>query len=219
MPEYLSLGVYVEEIEMGAKPIEGVSTSTAGFLGETERGPTKPALVTSWLGYKRIFGNYFGANKYLPYAVEGFFINGGQRCYIGRIVKSTATSASIKLNADGDVAALTATAVGEGSWGSRIAVKVTNNDNKTFRLLVFYWRNWKEVPATLYDPEIDTKTLPRPLIEIFDNLSLDESSPTYYEKKVNSTSNFIRLSKKADDSGEVPRNWLKFLEGGFDAVE
>ena len=39
MPEYLAPGVYVEEIEMGGKPIEGVSTSTAGFLGETERGP------------------------------------------------------------------------------------------------------------------------------------------------------------------------------------
>ena len=38
MAEYLSPGVYIEEIELGAKPIEGVSTSTAGFLGETERG-------------------------------------------------------------------------------------------------------------------------------------------------------------------------------------
>jgi phage tail sheath protein FI len=42
MPEYLSPGVYIEEFEIGARPIEGVSTSTAGFLGETERGPEKP---------------------------------------------------------------------------------------------------------------------------------------------------------------------------------
>jgi len=42
MPEYLSPGVYIEEFEIGARPIEGVSTSTAGFLGETERGTTKP---------------------------------------------------------------------------------------------------------------------------------------------------------------------------------
>ena len=33
MPEYLAPGVYVEEIPSGAKPIEGVSTSTAGLLG------------------------------------------------------------------------------------------------------------------------------------------------------------------------------------------
>ena len=50
MPEYLAPGVYVEEFEIGSKPIEGVSTSTLGFLGETERGPTEPKLVTSWLG-------------------------------------------------------------------------------------------------------------------------------------------------------------------------
>ena len=40
MPEYLAPGVYIEEIERGPKPIEGVATSTAAFLGETERGPT-----------------------------------------------------------------------------------------------------------------------------------------------------------------------------------
>jgi len=38
MPEYLAPGVYVEEIEIGAKPIEGVSTTTTGFLGMAERG-------------------------------------------------------------------------------------------------------------------------------------------------------------------------------------
>ena len=46
MPEYLSPGVYVEEIEIGGKPIEGVSTSTAGFLGPAERGPEPPRLIT-----------------------------------------------------------------------------------------------------------------------------------------------------------------------------
>ncbi len=42
MPEYLYPGVYVEEIDTGNKPIEGVSTSTAGFLGIAERGATTP---------------------------------------------------------------------------------------------------------------------------------------------------------------------------------
>ncbi|NIM12071.1 MAG: phage tail protein, partial [Candidatus Aminicenantes bacterium] len=91
MPEYLSPGVYVEEVEIGAKPIEGVSTSTAGFLGETERGPTQPRLITSWLHFQRVYGSYFttnGKTPYLPYAVEGFFANGGKRCYIGRITPS-----------------------------------------------------------------------------------------------------------------------------------
>ena len=58
MPEYLAPGVYVEEIHTGPRPIEGVSTSTAGFVGETERGPTRPTLVTSWADYQRRFGGY-----------------------------------------------------------------------------------------------------------------------------------------------------------------
>ena len=53
MPEYLAPGVYIEEISRGARPIEGVSTSTTGFVGQTERGPTAPRLVTSWTEYLR----------------------------------------------------------------------------------------------------------------------------------------------------------------------
>ena len=79
MPEYLHPGVYIEEIERGPKPIEGVPTSTAAFIGETERGPTKPRLVTSYKDYQRWFGGVFGDTKFMPYAVNGFFENGGKR--------------------------------------------------------------------------------------------------------------------------------------------
>lgn len=91
MPEYLAPGVYIEEFEIGAKPIEGVSTSTAGFVGMAERGPlNKPTLVTSFGEYQRIFGDYLSKKGYknvwmLPYAVEGFFNNGGNRVYITRV--------------------------------------------------------------------------------------------------------------------------------------
>lgn len=93
MPEYLSPGVYVEEIT-GAQPIEGVSTSTAGFVGMTVRGPITgpPQLVTSFAEFNRLFGGYlpdtanFHDYRYLPYAVKGFFDNLGQRAYITRVV-------------------------------------------------------------------------------------------------------------------------------------
>jgi phage tail sheath protein FI len=88
MAEYLSPGVYVEEIEMGAKPIEGVSTSTAGFIGLSEKGDeylNKPTLVTSWGQYVDKFGRYTIETPYLSSAVHGFFQNGGSRCFIVKV--------------------------------------------------------------------------------------------------------------------------------------
>ena len=57
MPEYLSPGVYVEEVPSGPRPIQGVGTSTAGFVGQTARGTTQPRLVTSWGDFIRRPGN------------------------------------------------------------------------------------------------------------------------------------------------------------------
>jgi len=201
MSEYLSPGVYVEEIEIGGKPIEGVSTSTAGFLGECERGPTTPRLISSWLEYQRVYGSFFGSDKYLPYTVQGFFDNGGQRLFIGRIVKTNAQIAALKLSKDAEEA-LTVGAVGEGSWGDRVAVKITPGTFSGFKMSLFYW---KEKPGSLFDPDTDLLSKPRPaLSEIFDNLSTVESSSDYYGKKVNGVSNLILISKGSTDSGAVP---------------
>lgn len=94
MPEYLAPGVYVEEIDTGSKPIEGVSTSTAGMAGVTERGPVNVPILTTGFGeFTRWFGGYlnpteFGEHCYLPHAVEGFFTNGGKRLYLTRILET-----------------------------------------------------------------------------------------------------------------------------------
>src|SRR6516225_602280 len=85
MPEYLHRGVHIEEIERGPKPIEGVPTSTAAFIGETERGPTKPRAITSYKDYQCWFGGGFGDTKFMPYAVSGCFENGGKRMYVCRV--------------------------------------------------------------------------------------------------------------------------------------
>lgn len=101
MPEYLAPGVYVEEIEIGAKPIEGVSTSTVGMVGVTEKGRSDglPVLVTSFADFKRKFGGFLGNGfdkyRFLAYAVDSFFRNGGQRAYIKRIILKNATSTII----------------------------------------------------------------------------------------------------------------------------
>jgi phage tail sheath protein FI len=93
MPEYLSPGVYIEEQDSGIEPIEGVSTSTTGFVGMTVRGPLTgpPVLVTSFADFTRSFGSFipdsttFHDYRYLPYAVKGFFDNLGARAYIVRV--------------------------------------------------------------------------------------------------------------------------------------
>ena len=125
MAEYLHPGVYVEEYDSGAVPMQGVSTSTAGFLGIAERGPVsgKPQLVTSFADYKRIYGGYlsearFGSARYLPYAVEQFFMNGGSRAYIMRADAEGSCAASVVCGA------LTVTAANPGSWGDRVRVTV-----------------------------------------------------------------------------------------------
>jgi len=99
MPEYLAPGVYVEEIEIGAKPIEGVSTSTVGMVGAAERGKATglPVLVTSFADFERKYGGFlgsqFGKDRYLAYAVDDYFRNGGQRLYIMRVLFPGASQA------------------------------------------------------------------------------------------------------------------------------
>ncbi len=90
-------GVYIEEIERGPKPIDGVATSTAAFIGETARGTTKPTIVASYGDHLRLFGGMLDDGKYLPYAVKGFFDNGGWRCYIARVDHQDAQTASVTL--------------------------------------------------------------------------------------------------------------------------
>ncbi len=186
MPEYLSPGVYIEEFEIGAKPIEGVATSTAAFLGETERGRTRPTLVTSWLDYWRRFGGVLPGTKYLPVAVRGFFDNGGKRCFVTRIVKLPVaggeTGAAL---AGGTFDTVRLKAVGKGGWGNRVHVRILKGSTAGFRIKLFYW----SVPIEdAFDPDLldgpTTKPLPS-YREDFDNLVMTPRSIDYFEKRLN----------------------------------
>ncbi|MEU7082764.1 phage tail sheath family protein [Streptomyces achromogenes] len=85
MPTYLTPGVYVEEVQSGARPIEGVGTAVAAFVGFAETGPFHtPMLVTSWDQYTQLFGG-FTEGTYLAHSVYGYFSNGGGAAYIVRI--------------------------------------------------------------------------------------------------------------------------------------
>ena len=93
----IKTGVFVQNIRIQPQSIEGVTTNIAAFLGETQTGPTSPTLITSFAEYQRIFGGYFGVDKYLPYAIEGFFGNGGKRCFVSSVNDLNYASALAKL--------------------------------------------------------------------------------------------------------------------------
>ncbi|GAA4922183.1 hypothetical protein LX16_4826 [Stackebrandtia albiflava] len=85
MPSYLSPGVYVEEVESGSRPIEGVGTAVAAFVGFAPQGPFHtPTLVGNWAQFSQTFGD-FTEDCYLAHAVYGYFLNGGGNCYIVRV--------------------------------------------------------------------------------------------------------------------------------------
>lgn len=95
MPEYLAPGVYVEEVSFRAKSIEGLSTTTTGFVGPTRYGPVNLPLdvVTSIGEFERTYGDrqqmqFEGSSpthNYMWHAARGFFDNGGTRLYISRV--------------------------------------------------------------------------------------------------------------------------------------
>ncbi|HEU5089997.1 MAG TPA: phage tail sheath subtilisin-like domain-containing protein [Roseiflexaceae bacterium] len=105
MPEYLSPGVYIEEVYTGPRPIEGVGTAMAAFVGFAPAGPAnKPQLITNWTQYVDMFGaadasgmrNPHMPGAYLSHSVYGYFMNGGSRCYVTRVAPPSTNGAAPK---------------------------------------------------------------------------------------------------------------------------
>jgi uncharacterized protein len=102
MPEYLTPGVYVEEVSFRAPSIEGIGTSTAAFAGVTLTGPpatsadpklARPQLLTSFGDFQNIYGGYGNLalpdssmnTNYMAMSVKAFFDNGGSQLYVSRV--------------------------------------------------------------------------------------------------------------------------------------
>src|SRR5688500_3754663 len=80
--DYSAPGVYIEEFDRGTRPIQGVGTAVAAFVGFTAKAPdNRPHLVTSWSQFTNLFGGFL-PDAYLAYAVRGYFENGGRQCYV-----------------------------------------------------------------------------------------------------------------------------------------
>ncbi|MFJ8944046.1 phage tail sheath subtilisin-like domain-containing protein [Streptomyces sp. NPDC102395] len=156
MPSYLSPGVYVEEVASGSRPIEGVGTSVAAFVGLAPTGPlNEPTLVTNWTQYVAAFGD-FTDGYYLAHSVYGFFNNGGSAAYVVRVGGSPAgasgdakspaavggsqASAALPAGEPTQLGAFTVTAAAAGQSGAPLSVEVADPEGEgpaeRFRLIV-----------------------------------------------------------------------------------
>ena len=132
MPSYLHPGVYIEELPSGSRPIEGVGTSTACFIGYATQGPVaEPTLISNWDDYERQFGGLRNVDDplgdALGHSISIFFLNGGTKAYIVRAVKEdTADSAEGTLRDAADTTdLLTVTATNPGEWGDDVVLRFT----------------------------------------------------------------------------------------------
>lgn len=190
MPELLHPGVYVFEISSGVRPIEGVSTSTAAFIGIADKGQIPgtilpngkmavPQMVTSFTDYVRNFGGY-RTDSFLTYAVKAFYDNGGRRLYIIRVASSNAATSK------NGATALKLSALTEGTWGDKLSVAIANSaDGETannFKLVV----SLDGIPVETFEP-VTWNASP--------TLADTSSTPAEYVRTaVNSRSEFIAIT-------------------------
>lgn len=186
----LTPGVYTNEISGGIRPIEGVGTSTTGFIGEAARGiPNRTTFITSFGAYERAFGGHMrGEAGYLPHAVASYFEAGGTRCVVVRVLPASATGGvSQPLVARGvdpwgierDVLRLRA--MGEGTWSNNLRLNIIESNafpSVTFGLRV----EWIEAGRSR-------------TVETFDALRMDPNHEDYAVRAINERSRYL----EADD--------------------
>lgn len=208
MPQYLHPGVYVQEVPSAVRPIQGVSTSTAAFIGVADKGPVpgtilpsgrpaQPVLVTSFTEYTRKFGA-FRQDSFLTYAVQAFFQNGGSSLYVIRVIpppasppsnNATAATAAIGIGP----ATLNISAANQGAWGNKIWVMIGPSSDgdlaNNFKLQVMYGATAGEAQGNV--------------VETYDNVTFNGSPnlqpgaanpATYARQVVNRASEYIAIT-------------------------
>jgi hypothetical protein len=125
MPSNLSYpGVYVEEIPSGVRTITGVSTSDTAFIDFFARGPLdEPVRLTSYGDFVRVFGG-LDTRSAASYALQQYYLNGGQIAYVVRVATSAAKPSEANLT-KGGVNLYKVVAKTPGKWGDNLRVAVT----------------------------------------------------------------------------------------------
>ena len=185
MPTLTYPGVYIEEISSGVRPLEIASTSTAAFVGLTEMGPDDGAtLVTSWTEFLRRFGA-FTDDSFLAHSVLQYFNNGGRQCYILRVTRTDAATASVTINNRAGNPGVLFSAKNKGAWGNSLLLRIeesTDDPGNLFKVTIRRLTDPTAAPANLLDLT--------PL-ETFDNLSMDSTASNYVVDVLARDSNLI----------------------------
>lgn len=213
MPTYLHPGVYVEEIPSGSKPIEGVGTSTAAFVGNATKGPIgEPELLLKWDDYVKQYGGIRDSDTeesvddLMGFSVSAFFQNGGGKAYVVRITKdwnktgidpdraSKAKGAMDHPAEDNTTDALLFTAVNEGSWANGIVVKIESKpvptgDEPLYTVKI--GRNNNEEPPEFFAEET------------FTNISVKDGDSNFITKVINGVSELVTVEVKKIGDDDV----------------
>jgi uncharacterized protein len=153
MPSYLTPGVYVEEVPSASKPIEGVGTSVAAFVGLAPGGPLNtPVQISNWTQFARTFGDPtrddgspYMKGAYLAYAVAGFFDNGGSMCWVVRVGGHADGARQVALPAAGEQGGDSLRAVARADADEPVAFELceeesddesANGGPKTYKVVV-----------------------------------------------------------------------------------
>ena len=122
-------GVYLREIEVPQPPL--LRMSVTGFVGQAERGPlNSPQRIENLGQFRDIFGDFVGYS-YLPYSIFGFFLNGGERCYVVRAAHELAVSAAL---AQPDGVPISFTVINEGGWGNSVSIQIDSQSKRDILL-------------------------------------------------------------------------------------
>jgi phage tail sheath protein FI len=184
--ERLHPGVYIEEVPSGVRPIEGVSTSTAAFLGKAESGPLDRAvMVTDFIEFQARYGGFLG-DSYLAHAALQFFDNGGKRLYVVRVAKDARTAdVTVGDRQSSPVQTMVVAATSPGRWGNELEAVVadgTLDPGDEFRLSI------RQGGA---------------VVEVFDDLSVDPAALNFADAVVNARSQLVRVAVDLADVSAV----------------
>src|SRR5262245_37068298 len=189
---YLTPGVYVEEVPSGNKPIEGVGTSIAAFVGLAPGGPVnRPMRISNWTQFATLYGDTqnpengpFMEGSYLAHAVYGFFQNGGGGCGSVRIGSDDGATRMAALPAAGDGSVEAFRAVALDAAGGDVIVELSEEPNAAPA------EEGKPADPPSYSLKVSAGTEH----EEYDGLLLRKGK-SYIVTKVNAASKLVRLEE------------------------